>query len=142
MPQLYYAVFAEGNYLHSGFNATSRFEVKDALLELFKTEGCSLFDLKKFANMTAGEICEIKGWVLDFDTNPFEREDVENCFNKKDEIEKILIRLWSNIPMDIPDNYKKIVTYVYKDVCETADPENWNDSDVIIGFRRWIESRK
>ena len=59
---------------------------------------------------------------------------------KKDEIEAILIGFWASIGMDIPYNFEVIVQYVYEDVCETADPENWNDSDVAIGFRRWIES--
>lgn len=60
---------------------------------------------------------------------------------KKDEIERILINMWTNIGMDIPDNYEDIVQYVYEDVCETADPMNWNNSDVVIGFRGWIESQ-
>lgn len=59
---------------------------------------------------------------------------------KKDLIESILIDKWASIGMNIPDNFEVIVQYVYEDVCETADPENWNDSDVVIGFRRWIES--
>lgn len=59
---------------------------------------------------------------------------------KKDAIEKILISIWASIGMDIPTNYENIVQFVYEDVCDTADPENWNDSDVVIGFRRWIES--
>lgn len=59
---------------------------------------------------------------------------------KKDTIEKILISMFASIGMDIPDNYEVIVQFVYEDVCETADPENWSDGDVAIGFRRWIES--
>lgn len=59
---------------------------------------------------------------------------------KKDAIEAILISIWASIGMDIPNNFEVIVQYVYEDVCETADPENWNNSDVVIGFRRWIES--
>ena len=43
--------------------------------------------------------------------------------------------------MNIPDNFEDIVQFIYEDVCETADVDNWNDSDVIIGFRRWIESK-
>lgn len=60
---------------------------------------------------------------------------------KKDCIEKILIDSWAIIGMDIPNNYEDIVQDVYEDVCTTADPENWNNADVIIGFRRWIESQ-
>lgn len=60
---------------------------------------------------------------------------------KKDEIEKILINLWKSIGMDIPSNYEDIVQYCYEDVCETACPLNWHDGDVVIAFRRWIESQ-
>ncbi len=61
---------------------------------------------------------------------------------KKDEIEKILISKWANIGMDIPNNFEDIVQFVFEDVCDSADPIEWNDGDVIIGFRRWIESEK
>lgn len=60
---------------------------------------------------------------------------------KKDEIEKSLISIWTSIGMDVPENFEDIVQYVYEDVCETADPVEWNNSDVVIGFRRWIESK-
>ena len=59
---------------------------------------------------------------------------------KKDEIERQFINLLSKINMDIPENYEDIVQYIYEDVCETADPENWSEGDIVIGFRRWIES--
>ena len=60
---------------------------------------------------------------------------------KKDEIETNLINLWASISMVIPDNYEDIVQFCYEDICETADPINWSDGDVVIAFRRWIESR-
>ena len=60
---------------------------------------------------------------------------------KKDEIEKIFITLISLIGMDIPNNYEDIVQFIYEDVCETADEENWHCGDVTIGFRRWIEAQ-
>ena len=64
------------------------------------------------------------------------------CVETKDEIETILIDIWAGIGMDIPDNYEDIVQYVYEDVGETADPVNWTSGDVVVGFRRWIESKK
>jgi hypothetical protein len=60
---------------------------------------------------------------------------------KKDEIERRFINLITRIGMDIPDNYEDIIQYIYEDVCETADENYWNDSDIAIGFRRWIESK-
>ena len=59
---------------------------------------------------------------------------------KKDEIEKRFINLITKIGMDIPSNFEDIVQFIYEDVCETADEENWHDGDIAIGFRRWIES--
>lgn len=60
--------------------------------------------------------------------------------NKKDEIEKIFINLITKIGMDIPNNFEDIVQFIYEDILVCADEVNWNDEDVIIGFRRWIES--
>jgi hypothetical protein len=59
---------------------------------------------------------------------------------KKDEIERIFISMVSSLGMDIPNNFETIVRFIYEDVCETAHPVDWTDSDVVIAFRRWIES--
>lgn len=59
---------------------------------------------------------------------------------KKDEIERIFIQEITKMGMNIPNNFEDIVQFIYEDVCETADENNWNDCDVVIGFRRWIES--
>jgi hypothetical protein len=60
---------------------------------------------------------------------------------KKDEIETRFINIITKIGMDIPNNFEEIVQDIYEDVCETADPDTWNDDDIIIAFRRWIESK-
>ena len=60
---------------------------------------------------------------------------------KKDEIETRFINIITRIGMDIPNNFEDIVQYIYEDVCETADPDTWNDDDIVIAFRRWIESK-
>lgn len=62
--------------------------------------------------------------------------------NHKDNIEKILIRKWGNIGMDIPENFEDVVQFVFEDVMETSDYPNYSDGDVMIGFRRWIENKK
>ena len=59
----------------------------------------------------------------------------------KDEIESQLIQLFGYIGMDIPSNYEDIVQYIYEDILDAADVDNWNHSDVVIGFRRYIESK-
>ena len=61
---------------------------------------------------------------------------------KRKEIEKAFIELVSNMGMDTPTNFDKIVDFIFDDVCETADWFDWSNGDVVIGFRRWIESRK
>lgn len=60
---------------------------------------------------------------------------------KKDEIETRFINIITKIGMDIPNNFEEIVQDIYEDVCQTADTDNWNDDDIVIGFRRWIESK-
>ena len=59
---------------------------------------------------------------------------------KKDLIEKIFISEISKLGMDVPSNFEDIVQFIYEDVCEVADEKEWHSGDVIIGFRRWIES--
>ena len=59
---------------------------------------------------------------------------------KKDEIESLLIDIFDRINIAIPSNIEDITQFVFEDVCDTADKDNWNDDDVAIGFRRWIES--
>lgn len=61
---------------------------------------------------------------------------------KKDEIERRFINLITKIGMDIPSNFEDIVQFIYEDVCECVDENNWNDDDIVIGFRRWIESKE
>lgn len=66
--------------------------------------------------------------------------DANWTVEKKDEIEKVFINLITKLGMDVPCNFEDVVQFIYEDVCESADTENWHDGDVVIGFRRWIES--
>lgn len=59
--------------------------------------------------------------------------------HKKD-IEKEVFKLITNIGMDIPSNVDDIVEFICEDVSESAD-DNWHDGDIVIAFRRWIESK-
>jgi len=74
---------------------------------------------------------------------PEKRSEIiqENNIKKKDEIESLLIDIFDRIGIEVPSNHEDITQFVFEDVCETADPVNWNDSDVAIGFRRWIEAQ-
>ena len=58
---------------------------------------------------------------------------------KKDEIETILSDMFDRIGIQTPSNYEDIVQFCYEDVCETADPIDWNNDDVLIAFKRFIE---
>ena len=68
-------------------------------------------------------------------------DDIEDAKQnaKKDEVEKIIIRKLSNIGVDVPSNIEDITQYVFEDVMETSDYPNFNDSDVVIGLRRYLE---
>jgi hypothetical protein len=65
---------------------------------------------------------------------------MNQSIDKKSEITSVLINLFDRIGIQTPSNFDTINEYVYIDVCESADEHNWNDSDVAIAFRRWIES--
>ena len=65
----------------------------------------------------------------------------EENIQKKDEIERILLDMYDRIGIQEPNNYEDIAQFVFEDVCDTADPVNWNNDDVAIGFRRWIEAQ-
>ena len=60
---------------------------------------------------------------------------------KKEEVTSQLIDLFDRIGIDMPSNFDEILEFVYNDVDETADKENWHSGDVAIAFRRWIESK-
>jgi hypothetical protein len=66
-------------------------------------------------------------------------DQAENT-KKKDEIESLLIDMFDRIGIQTPSNFEDITQFVFEDVCDTADAVNWNNDDVAIGFRRWIES--
>jgi hypothetical protein len=53
----------------------------------------------------------------------------------------MIIDIFDRINIDMPSNFDDILEFVYNDVCETADENNWHDGDVAIAFRRWIESK-
>lgn len=61
--------------------------------------------------------------------------------NHKDNIENILLDRITSIGMGIPENFEDVVQYVFEDVMETSNYPNYSDGDVMIGFRRWIESK-
>lgn len=60
---------------------------------------------------------------------------------KEKEIEYMLGEIYDNIGIDKPENHNEIVKFITNDVEETTDPEGWHDGDVIIAFRRYLESK-
>ena len=86
------------------------------------------------------EIAELKDTIV-YLKKQLELSKDSFSIKKKDEIETRFINIITKIGMDIPNNFEDIVQNIYEDVCETADPDNWNDDDIVIAFRRWIESK-
>jgi hypothetical protein len=78
-----------------------------------------------FFNLTNAEI------FVDALTNP--------VMDKRKEIETLLIDNFDRMNMDIPSNFDHILNFVCEDVEDSADKDNWNESDVVIGLRRFIE---
>ena len=66
---------------------------------------------------------------------------MQNLNVKQVEIASMLIDIFDRINIDIPSNFDDISEFIYNDVCETADENDWHDGDVAIAFRRWIESK-
>lgn len=60
---------------------------------------------------------------------------------KKGDVERCVFIVWHTLGIDTPANHDEIVDFIYRDVCETADPIDWNQDDVDIAFRRWIEKQ-
>jgi hypothetical protein len=58
----------------------------------------------------------------------------------RQEIERFLLAiLYPSMGIDRPSNHDEILDMVYLDVLESADPESWNDDDIRIAFRRFLE---
>ena len=54
-------------------------------------------------------------------------------------VEIHLLAMFSSIQMDKPDNFDEMIAYICRDITECAD-ENFSYGDVVIGFRRFIQS--
>lgn len=50
-----------------------------------------------------------------------------------------LLTMFANIQMDKPDNFDEMIAYICRDITECAD-EEFSYGDVVIGFRRFIQS--
>jgi len=58
---------------------------------------------------------------------------------KRKVIDSMVCHIYSLIGIDRPHNHDAIVEYIFDDVNETADPEDWHSGDVDIAFRRFLE---
>ena len=56
-------------------------------------------------------------------------------------IDFVLRGLYLNNSFDVPSNHEQILEFVINDIKETADPVDWNNEDIRIAFRRFIESK-
>ena len=54
-------------------------------------------------------------------------------------VEIHLLAMFTNIQMDKPDNFDEMIAYICRDITECAD-EDFSYGDVVIGFRRFIQS--
>jgi hypothetical protein len=58
----------------------------------------------------------------------------------RQEIERFLLAImYPSMGIDRPSNHDEILDMVYLDVLESADTESWNDDDIRIAFRRFLE---
>jgi len=59
----------------------------------------------------------------------------------KDGVEYMLEVIYRNIGIDQPENHEDITQFCYEDVMETAEDLNWHSGDVVIAFRRFLETK-
>jgi hypothetical protein len=57
------------------------------------------------------------------------------------QVEEMLINIYTSIGIDKPSNHEAILEFVSNDVLECADPLEWHSGDVAIAFRRWMEGK-
>lgn len=85
------------------------------------------------------------GYVFRYNRIPETDHDIvevipNESFVMRDDVERMVIDIFTRIGCDVPDNLEVIVQFIYEDILETADKNNWHSGDVAIGFRRWVES--
>lgn len=73
-------------------------------------------------------------------TIKLERDEICEA-NMKLFIEGELLRLFTSVGMDKPTNFQEIADFVFYDMIDTADLSRYNNADVTIGFRRWMEAQ-
>ena len=66
-------------------------------------------------------------------------EDIYWNKETKEQVGFALEHIWQKIGIDVPENHDKIVEFCYNDIGESADPARWNEIDVAIALRRFIE---
>lgn len=63
---MFYALRTENHYLHTAYNATSSFEVREKLFELLKaTTDLTDEELIELAKESLEDIAATRGWVLE-----------------------------------------------------------------------------
>lgn len=59
----------------------------------------------------------------------------------EEEIDQYLSKLWLLISIERPRNHKEIVDFCVEDVKYAADPDDWDNEDIEIAFRRFLEKK-
>jgi hypothetical protein len=72
-------------------------------------------------------------------------EEVKQFINRKalkrleTEVETRLINLLTKIEMDLPSNFKEMLSFIVEDLKATKDPIGWGDKDLAESLRKFIE---
>ena len=107
-------------------------------------------DLQKIINATTDIKDDFKNpqvnEALDMLVRHFKEIDEEEVIvmsmKKKKEVEIDLFEIYHRIGIATPSNHDKILDYVYSDVNDCADKEDWHSGDVAIAFRRFLERKE
>lgn len=73
---MYYAIYDGHDYLATGYNATSRYEVREQLFEMLKADTDET-ELRSMAGWSLEDVLAVRGWTLDYKTTePFPERDL------------------------------------------------------------------
>lgn len=57
----------------------------------------------------------------------------------KKQVESFIALMCVSVSIDTPRNFDKIVEYICDDVKDSTSMSEWNDGDIAIAFRRYLE---
>lgn len=110
-------------FIHKTRNITSEMEYDDYCYK------CPFCDY-------TGEPCDFPDFYSEELDCELEQQEINEIY---DRVNELLPSILNSIGIDRPSNYDSIVEFIVDEVVICGDSNRWNDDDIRIGFRRWLE---